>query len=83
MEKAAQCFISRDIPIMRYCEDEYEASENVDAIILMTEWNQFRSLNLETIKANMREYYFFDLRNIYSKESMKELGFKYFSVGRV
>jgi UDPglucose 6-dehydrogenase len=83
MEKAAQCFISRDIPIMRYCEDEYEASENVDAIILMTEWNQFRSLNLERIKANMREYYFFDLRNIYSKESMKELGFKYFSVGRV
>ncbi|KOA18457.1 UDP-glucose 6-dehydrogenase TuaD [Clostridium homopropionicum DSM 5847] len=83
MKKASQWFATKEIPIIKYCEDEYEAAEDVDAIILITEWNQFRSLNVDRIKSNMRDDYFFDLRNIYSKEAMNEKGFKYFSVGRI
>ena len=48
----------------------------------MTEWNQFRSLDLEKIKGLLRQPFFFDLRNIYEPEKMKRLGFRYFCVGR-
>ncbi len=82
MEKAPAYFEKLEINILKYCEDEYDASEDADAIILMTEWNQFRSLNMEKIKSNMKGDYFFDLRNIYNNEVMTEKGFKYFSVGR-
>jgi len=82
MEKASTYFSELNIHIIKYCDDEYDASEDVDAIILMTEWNQFRSLDIEHIKSKMRGSYFFDLRNIYSNEAMSEKGFQYFSVGR-
>ena len=82
MGKATNYFSELNIDIMKYCDDEYEASEDADAIILMTEWNQFRSLDIDQIKSKMRGSYFFDLRNIYSNESMSEKGFQYFSVGR-
>lgn len=82
MEKAEGCFRNLDIQPVTYCEDEYDASANADAVILMTEWNQFRSLDLDRIKSGMAGDCFFDLRNIYSKEFMAEKGFRYFSVGR-
>ena len=82
MNKAKQLLHSLQIPILKYCEDEYDASADVDGIILMTEWNQFRSLNLDKIKELMRDNFFFDLRNIYSKEALAQKGFQYFSVGR-
>lgn len=82
MEKALIYFQDLKIQTIKYCEDEYDASEGADAIILMTEWNQFRSLNLDNIKSKMNGDYFFDFRNIYNKETMTEKGFKYFSVGR-
>jgi len=68
--------------ILMYCIDEYEACNNVDALIIITEWNQFRSLELNRIKSTMRGDYFFDLRNIYPKEHVLEKGFKYISIGR-
>ncbi|MBC7958629.1 MAG: UDP-glucose/GDP-mannose dehydrogenase family protein [Vallitaleaceae bacterium] len=68
--------------IIKYCENEYEACEETDAIIIITEWNQFRSLDLERIKASMKGEYFFDFRNIYPKEVVEEKGFKYVSVGQ-
>lgn len=82
MEKASNYFHELNIDIKKYCEDEYDASEDTDAIILMTEWNQFRSLDIDRIKSAMKDNYFFDLRNIYSSEAMTGKGFKYFSVGR-
>lgn len=82
LKKAAAQFLAHKIPIIRYCNNEYDASEDVDAIILMTEWNQFRSLDLDILKSKMKGDYFFDLRNIYSKEIMNQKGFNYFSVGR-
>lgn len=82
LKKAAAQFLAHKIPIIRYCNNEYDAAEDVDAIILMTEWNQFRSLELDILKSKMKGDYFFDLRNIYSKEIMNQKGFNYFSVGR-
>lgn len=82
MEKAADCFEKLNIQVEEFCKDEYDASENTDAVILMTEWNQFRSLDIDKIKSNMKGNYFFDLRNIYNSETMSEKGFKYISIGR-
>jgi UDPglucose 6-dehydrogenase len=65
-----------------YCENEYEAIEGSDALIIITEWNQFRSLNLERVKATLKQPYFFDLRNIYRRAVMEEKGFKYYGVGQ-
>lgn len=82
MTKAESSFRNIDIQNIKYCKDEYDVSENADAMILLTEWNQFRSLDMDRIKSRMSGEYFFDLRNIYSKEVMAEKGFRYFSVGR-
>jgi UDPglucose 6-dehydrogenase len=68
--------------IIYYCNDEYEACEDVDAVVIITEWNQFRSLEFNKIKNAMRGNHFFDLRNIYPKELVLEKGFNYISVGR-
>lgn len=68
--------------ILKYCKDEYETCYAADAVIIITEWNQFRSLDLDRIKTSMTGEYFFDLRNIYPKEFVLEKGFKYVSVGR-
>ncbi len=65
-----------------YCADEYSALNNVDAVILMTEWNQFRGMDLHKIKNRMKDNYFFDLRNVFSKRNDIREIFKYFPVGR-
>jgi len=56
--------------------------KGADGVVIITEWNEFRNLELLRIKKLLKKPYFFDLRNIYEPEKMKELGFKYFSVGR-
>lgn len=65
-----------------YCDDEYQVSQDADALIILTEWNQFRSLDLERIKGLMRTPTFFDFRNIYEPAAMRALDFDYYSVGR-
>ncbi|MFT4144769.1 MAG: UDP-glucose/GDP-mannose dehydrogenase family protein [Mobilitalea sp.] len=82
MQNAKKIFQFRNIPILKYCMDEYEACCDADAIILMTEWNQFRSLNLDKIFEEMKGKHFFDFRNIYTREPMLQKGFLYYSVGR-
>jgi len=68
---------------MVFCKDEYGTIEGTDALVIITEWNQFRRLDFARIKKIIKDNYVFDLRNIYSKEIVeKEDGFKYFSVGR-
>lgn len=59
-----------------------EAVKDADAIVLMTEWNQYRGLNLSEIKATMRGDVFVDLRNVYEQALMKEHGFAYTCIGR-
>jgi len=67
---------------VKYCSDPYEVCQNADAVILMTEWNEYRALDLERIKSSLKNPVFIDLRNVYEPAKMKEAGFKYVSVGR-
>ncbi|MEK6560778.1 MAG: UDP-glucose/GDP-mannose dehydrogenase family protein [Nitrospirota bacterium] len=65
-----------------YCSDAYDAASNADAIILVTEWNQFRNLELERLKGLLKHPVFIDLRNVYEPDRMRKSGFDYYSVGR-
>jgi UDPglucose 6-dehydrogenase len=66
-----------------FCSDPYEAVTGCDGVILMTEWNQFRNLDLGRVKAALRRPVFIDLRNVYDPKRMRDLGFIYAGVGRV
>ncbi|MCX7771362.1 MAG: UDP-glucose/GDP-mannose dehydrogenase family protein [Proteobacteria bacterium] len=70
-------------PQIIYCSDAYSVAKDADGIVIVTEWNQFRNLDLTKIKKIMRDKFFFDFRNIYEPEKIRQLGFKYFSVGRI
>lgn len=70
------------IPSIKYCKNSYEAVKGADALVIVTEWNQFRNLDLDRIKKLLKEPYFFDLRNVYEPRKLKEKGFKYFCMGR-
>ena len=65
-----------------YCADEYEAAEGADCLVILTEWNQFRSLDLERLRAAVVRPLVVDLRNVYEPEKMHEAGFEYECVGR-
>ncbi|MDO8549149.1 MAG: UDP-glucose/GDP-mannose dehydrogenase family protein [Ignavibacteria bacterium] len=65
-----------------YSSDEYEAIENADALVILTEWNQFRHLDLIRIKKLMRRAFFFDFRNVYERNQLEALGYYYEGVGR-
>jgi UDPglucose 6-dehydrogenase len=70
------------LPDITYCKDTYDAVKGANALVIMTEWNQFRNLELDRLKRLLKEPYFFDLRNIYEPQKLRTKGFKYFSVGR-
>ncbi len=70
------------LPNIEYAKDEYAAVEKADVLVFMTEWNQFRALNMERIRGLMRTPKIADLRNIYEPSAMRELGFEYVGVGR-
>ena len=65
-----------------FAESAYGVAEGVDAVVLVTEWNEFRSLDLERLKSAMASPTFIDLRNVYRPHEMRRHGFTYVSVGR-
>lgn len=67
---------------IKYCETIEEVTTGADAIALLTEWNEFKLLDLEELRNRMRGHYFFDGRNLYDPKQMGKLGFDYLSVGR-
>ncbi|MCY4454631.1 MAG: UDP-glucose/GDP-mannose dehydrogenase family protein [Immundisolibacterales bacterium] len=67
---------------VRFCADPYEVAEGADAVVLMTEWNAYRGLDLERVRDAMDGRVFVDLRNVYEPGSMRTLGFRYVGVGR-
>ena len=67
---------------IEYCDNEYIAVKDADATVIITEWNQFRGLNLSKVKDLMKGNYLFDLRNIYSKSSEVKKIFNYYGVGK-
>jgi UDPglucose 6-dehydrogenase len=70
------------LPAITYAGDEYEAVTGADALVFVTEWNQFRALDMRRIRDLMKSPRIADLRNIYEPEDMRELGFEYVGVGR-
>ncbi|MBS0649171.1 MAG: UDP-glucose/GDP-mannose dehydrogenase family protein [Verrucomicrobia bacterium] len=68
-------------PQITWCHDEYQAAEGSDGIALITEWKQFRFVDLDTISKSMQGKAFFDGRNQYKKDEMKAKGFHYFGIG--
>ena len=75
----AQKMLPDDI---QYVSSAYEAAEGADCVVLMTEWNQYRALDLERLHGLMRQPVFIDLRNVYEPEMMRRFGFSYTGVGR-
>ncbi len=81
-DPVAMANAARELPDITLCKNEYEACENADALVLMTEWNQFRMLDLARVRTLLREPVVVDLRNVYDPASMRKAGFRYDSVGR-
>jgi UDPglucose 6-dehydrogenase len=67
---------------VHFCAGAYEAMEGADALVIITEWNEFRALDLKRVRALLRSPTVIDLRNIYKPADMAEAGFYYFSIGR-
>ena len=70
------------IPNLELVDSPYEAASGAHALVILTEWNQFRSLNLDRLYKIMKDPVFIDLRNIYEPNMVRQLGFNYHSVGR-
>jgi UDPglucose 6-dehydrogenase len=72
----------RELPDITYCEDAYSCADGADALVIVTEWVQFRALDLPRLKQAMKQAIVVDLRNIYRPQEMIAHGFVYESVGR-
>ena len=77
--KEAKKLLSSDVA---YSDSPYDAAKGADAVIILTEWNQFRALDLEFLKKQMKGNLFADFRNIYNRKSVEDAGFVYIAVGR-
>jgi UDPglucose 6-dehydrogenase len=71
------------MPDLDYCGDAYQAIDGADALVLVTEWNEFRALDLGRVKALLRTPVVIDLRNIYRPQDMAAAGLVYHSIGRM
>jgi hypothetical protein len=83
--KTAQEALEREgvrLEMITFCEDAYAVAQGVDALVIVTEWNEFKSLNMLRIQHVMRRPILIDGRNIYEAEEMKRLGFTYRAMGR-
>ncbi|HYO16865.1 MAG TPA: UDP-glucose/GDP-mannose dehydrogenase family protein [Thermoanaerobaculia bacterium] len=69
-------------PAVAFCENAYEAAEDADAVVIVTEWNQFRKLDLVRLCRLLRQPLVIDLRNLYEPDTMAAAGFRYVSIGR-
>ena len=70
------------LPNIEYATDEYDAIKDADVLVIVTEWNQFRALDMVKVKQLLKSPKIADLRNIYEPQAMREMGFEYVGVGR-
>jgi UDPglucose 6-dehydrogenase len=82
-DPAAMSKAQKLLPEVQMCQNEYEACQGADALVIITEWNQFRMLDLERVKGLLRTPVVIDLRNVYEPEPMRAAGFAYTCVGRI
>jgi UDPglucose 6-dehydrogenase len=81
-DPAAMDEMGARFPEMSLCRDAYDVCDGADAVVIVTEWNEFRMLDLERMKRLLSEPVLIDLRNIYDPATVKAAGFRYVSVGR-
>ncbi|XP_061807086.1 UDP-glucose 6-dehydrogenase-like [Nerophis lumbriciformis] len=81
-DPAAMDATRKEIPEITYCAGSYEAAEGSDGLVILTEWNQFRALEMDRLAAVLRRPLIVDLRNIYESEQVASAGFDYISIGR-
>ena len=74
--------MKQQLSSVQYCDDPYAAATGADALLVVTEWDEFRHLDLERVKRLMRRPVIVDGRNIYDPKTMRDLGFVYRGVGR-
>jgi UDPglucose 6-dehydrogenase len=74
--------VRKELPELTLCSDAYQACRGAEALVIVTEWNQFRMLDLERIKSLLARPVIVDLRNIYDPTPMRAAGFEYVCVGR-
>ncbi len=67
---------------INYVENEYDALDDADALLIVTEWQLFRSPDFNEVKKRMNQHVIFDGRNLFDKDTIKQKGFDYFSIGR-
>ncbi len=80
MQEAQEVFL-KDIPRLNYAKNKYDALEDCHALVLVTEWKEFRSPDFLEMKARLKSPIIFDGRNQYNAKRLKELGFSYFQIG--
>ncbi|MBD0849836.1 UDP-glucose dehydrogenase family protein [Maribacter arenosus] len=81
MEEAKHFYL-KDVPHVSYFNSKYETLQGADAMILLTEWKEFRSPDFEELKQQLKEPIVFDGRNQYNSQMMQDLGFEYFQIGK-
>jgi UDPglucose 6-dehydrogenase len=74
--------VREEMPGIQLCGDSYEVLDGADILVIMTEWNEFKQLDMERVKSLLKEPLVVDGRNLYKPETMRELGFVYRGVGR-
>ena len=81
-DPAAEANAKKIVPKVQFCSGVYDVVDKADALIIVTEWPEFRELDLEEVRRRMKKPVIFDGRNIYDPKRMKELGIIYTGVGR-
>jgi UDPglucose 6-dehydrogenase len=77
MERFRQLF-----PGIHYHDSEFAAAEEADVLMILTEWNEYRNIDLQKLRETMRGDLLFDVRNVLEADSARALGFRYYGTGR-
>ena len=78
----AQQIVPEEAGKLTYCRSAYDAADGADSVIVLTEWHEFRQLDLARLRKNMHTGIMIDGRNIYDPEKLQDAGFEYLSMGR-
>ncbi len=81
-DPAAMEHAKKMLPNVEWCDEPYAVAKDADMLVILTEWNEFRALQLDRIEESMKEPVLIDMRNIYKLPEMEQTGFRYVSIGR-
>ena len=81
-DPVAQEVMQKTFPQIQYCKDAYDTADGADCLVVVTEWNEFRELDMQLAKKKLKSPKVVDCRNIYDPKEMKKMGFEYIGVGR-